>query len=76
MGNFSFVSPHGTDIPECRQIGGHGVDVGEIHGQRIIRFFAQTKRCRRTCRRDNRVDFAERLLKVTCQQRAHRLRFK
>ncbi len=76
IGSLSFVIADRNRNPRnAGQICGHGVNVRQIHCQRIINFFAQLERRRRTSRRHDRVHFFERIVKVARQQCAHALRF-
>src|SRR3954453_18449965 len=51
---FLFRVSHGNgNSRNARKVGGYGVNVGEIHGQRVVHFFAELERRRWTCRRNN-----------------------
>ena len=46
------------------KVGGDGVDVTEIHGQRVVRFISEAKGRRRCDGRCDHVDLVERAVKV------------
>src|SRR5215471_293327 len=64
-----------TDPRHADQIADYRIDVGQIHLQRIVSFFAQLKGWRGCGGSDNRVHLAEGLFKVASQQSADSLGF-
>src|SRR5204863_9863592 len=63
-----------ADSANTGEIRGAGEDIREIHLQGIVRAFAQFESWDRRSRRNQRVDFLERLCKILPDQLAHLLR--